>query len=152
MLTANIDVPTRTALRPASYVSAFAKCVDHEFEVLWAAGVSDGFVVVDFVFLDQFEEGLVEGLHAVVFAFGDGLFDLAGLVRVHDEVLDASRGDHHFAGRGPAPVSGADQALSDDALERAGQHGAHLAALVRREEVYQAVYGLGGVKRMESRE
>ncbi len=58
-------------------------------------------------------------------------------------------GHHHLAGRSAPPVRGAHQALSDDALERAGEHRAHLAPLVRWEEVYHAVDRLGGVHGVE---
>ena len=47
----------------------------------------------------------------------------------------------------------ADQTLSNDALDRARYHSAHLVPLVRWEEVYQAVDGLSrvqGVKRTEN--
>ena len=43
----------------------------------------------------------------------------------------------------------ADQTLSNDALDRARYHSAHLVPLVRWEEIYQAVYGLGSVQGVE---
>src|SRR5215210_9160264 len=126
-----------------------AEGIHHQLEVLGAAGDFDGLFVIHSIFLDQFQQGLIEGLHTVVFALQDGLLDLAGLGRVHDEVPDAPRGDHYLAGGRSLTVLGADQALSDDALERARYHGTHLVPLVRWEEVYKAVDGLGSVHGVE---
>src|ERR687897_3733 len=139
--------------RSALFRSLFAtEGVDHQLEVLRAAGDPDGLLVIDPVFFDQFQQGLVEGLHAIVLALHDGLLDLAGLRRVHDEVPDAPCGDHHLAEGRSVSAFRADQTLSNDALDRASYHGAHLVPLVRWEEVYQAVDGLGCVQGVERTE
>src|SRR5215208_1972562 len=126
-----------------------AECVHHQLEVLWAAGDPDGLLIVHPIFFNQFQQGLIEGLHAVVFALRDGLLDLAGLGRVHDKIPDAPCCDHYLADGRPVSAFRADQSLSNDALERARYHGAHLVPLVRWEEVYQAVDGLGSVQGVE---
>src|SRR5829696_1033128 len=58
-----------TVLVPA-FTSVFfaAEGVDHQLEVLWAAGDADGLHVVNSILFEQFQQGLVEGLHAVVLA------------------------------------------------------------------------------------
>src|SRR5919107_3367723 len=142
-----------TVLVPAFTSVLFAaEGVDHQLEVLWAAGDPDGLLGVNPILFDQFQQGLVEGLHAVVFALRDGLLDLAGLGRVHDEVPDAPCGDHYLADGCPVPAFRADQTLSNYALDRARYHGAHLVPLVRWEEIYQAVYGLGSIQGVERTE
>src|ERR687898_1154077 len=58
-----------TVLVPAFTSVLFtAEGVYHQLEILWAAGDSDGLLVVNPILFDQFEQGLIEGLHAVVFA------------------------------------------------------------------------------------
>jgi hypothetical protein len=49
--------------------------------------------------LDQSEQGLVEGPHAMVLALGYGLLELAGLGGIHDEVPHTRGGHHRLAGR-----------------------------------------------------
>ena len=56
--------------------------LDYQTEVLRAARDLERFLVGDAVFFDQLHECLVEGLHPIVLALGDGLLDLAGLIRV----------------------------------------------------------------------
>src|SRR5918994_7269704 len=139
-----------TVLVPAFTSVLFtAEGVDHQLEVLWAAGDPDGLLVINSILFDQFQQGLIEGLHAVVLALRDGLLDLARLSRVHDEVPDAPCRDHYLADGCPVSAFRTDQTLSNDALERARYHSTHLVPLVRWEKVYQAVYGLGGVHGVE---
>src|SRR5215207_5032500 len=58
-----------TVLIPAFTSVLFtAEGVDHQLEVLWAAGDPDGFFVVHSILFDQFQQGLIEGLHAIVLA------------------------------------------------------------------------------------
>ena len=45
---------------------------------------------------------MVEGLHPVVLAFGDGRLDRASLLGVHDEAFSALGGDYDLADRHPA--------------------------------------------------
>ena len=99
------------------------------------------------------EERLVEGLHAVVPAVGDDLVQAAGLRRVHDHVADAAGHPQDLAdGDAAAAVGGRHEALGDGALQRAGEHRAHLLVHVRREEVDEAVDGLRGVDGVDRRE
>src|SRR5215207_4612545 len=58
-----------TVLVPAFTSVLFtAEGVHHQLEVLWAAGDPDGFLVVHSILFDQFQQGLIEGLHAIVLA------------------------------------------------------------------------------------
>ena len=107
---------------------------------------------VDAAGLDVVEERLVEGLHAVVGALGDDLGQPAGLRGVDDHVPDAAGHAQDLAGGDAAAVVRAHEALGDDALERAGEHRAHLLVHVRREEVDDAVDRLGGVDGVDGRE
>ena len=93
---------------------------------------------------------MVERLHAVEVALLDGVVDQGRLVGVEDEVTYTVGRDHHLHGRHAAfAVGHGKQALRDDGLQRAGQHDAHLLLLVQREEVDDAVDGLGGVDGVE---
>ena len=78
---------------------------------------------------------------------------LPGQLRVHDHVVDAAGHDEDLAaGDAAVAVRGADEALGDDALQRAGDHRARLRLLVGREEVDDAVDRLRGVDRVQRRE
>ena len=124
-----------------------------ELEVVRAAGDLGRVAERDQAFLVQIEERLIEGLHAVEVAFLDGVADQHGLVGVQDEVADPVRGHHDLDGGHAASAVGArEQALRDDALERAGKHDADLLLLVEREEVDDAVDGLGGVDGVQGAE
>ena len=99
------------------------------------------------------EQVLVERLHPVVAALGDDLGELAGQLRVQDHVVDAAGHHQDLAARDAAlAVGGRDQALGDDALQRAGDHRARLLLLMGREEVDDAVDRLGRVDGVQRRE
>src|SRR5215203_1403729 len=86
------------ALRVLSFCSLLTtEGVDHQLEVLWAAGDLHGLFVVHPILFDEFQQGLIEGLHTVVLALRDGLLYLACLGWVHDEVPDAPCRDHYLA-------------------------------------------------------
>jgi hypothetical protein len=99
------------------------------------------------------EEVLVERLHPVVGALLDDLGQATGLRRVHDHVAHAAgHAQDLAAGDPPAAVGRGHEALRHRALQRAGDHRPHLLVHVRREEVDQAVDGLGGVDGVDRRE
>src|SRR5688500_966245 len=100
--------------------------MDHQLEVLRTARGFEGFLIVYAVLFDQLQQGLIEGLHTVVFALCDRLVDLTCLSRVHDEFLYTSGLQHHLAGSDASAVLRPDQALTDDPFEGAGEHGPHL--------------------------
>ena len=88
-------------------------------------------------------QGLVHRLHAVFLAGLHQAVDLVGLV-VADHRLDARGADHDLHGQGPPRPSGAgDELLADHPFEHKGQLRPHLALLVGREHVDDAVDGLG---------
>ncbi len=97
----------------------------------------------------ELQEVLVEGLHAVVVAFGDGVDDLAGARRVEQDLLDAAGDDHDLQRRDPAAPCPGDEALTDDPLQRPGERQAGLPLLVRRVQIddpRHGVLGAGGVQ------
>src|SRR5947208_8298128 len=103
--------------RPAAAVGG-----DEELEVVRAAGAADRVGEVDPAAFEVPEEGLVEGLHAVVLALGDDLRQLAGLLGVDDHVPDPAGHAQDLAG-GDAALAGGGrhEALGDDALQGAAE-------------------------------
>ena len=82
--------------------------------------------------IDVLEQRLVEGLHPVVLALGDHLGDLAGLLRVEDQVLDPAGDDHDLADRDAAvAVDARHEPLRDRAAQRRGEHHPRLLLEVR---------------------
>src|SRR5436853_7112836 len=69
---------------------ALAARRQHQFEVVGVGGELEGDGLGDLALHHVVHQGLVEGAHAVVLALGDDFGDLAGLLRVHDQVLDAA--------------------------------------------------------------
>ena len=69
----------------------------HQAEIPRAAGGLQRLLVGHPVVLDRLQERLVEGLHPVILALGDGGLDLADLSGLRDEVPNAPGGDHALA-------------------------------------------------------
>src|SRR5579871_1466040 len=100
--------------------------------------------------LEQVEQRLVEGLHAVVLALGDDLLNRLLVIGLEDAVEDPSRHHHDFNRRHPALAVGTlEEALAHDAFQRGRQGEANLLLLERREEVDDAVDRFGGIGRVE---
>src|SRR4051812_2951465 len=109
---------------------ALALGADEQLEVVRVRGGLQCFLHRHPAGLHVVEQGLVEGLHPVVAPLGDRLVEPARLVRVHDHVPDAPGHAQDLAdGDAAIAVRGAHQALGDDALERAGEHGSRLDLL-----------------------
>jgi hypothetical protein len=103
--------------------AALAAGLDHELEVVRRGGHVHGLLHRDPARLEVLEQVLVERLHPVVAALGDHLGELPRELRVHDHVVHAAGHDQDLGGRDAAvAVRGADEALGDDALQRAGDH------------------------------
>src|SRR3954469_6033049 len=99
-----------------------ALAVEGDAQVVEAGGAQGGALHVDDALLDELDEVLVEGLHAVVLAVGDDLGDVAAELWLGDALGDATVGDHDLEGGDPTFLVGAGyQPLADDALEGAGQ-------------------------------
>ena len=76
----------------------------------------------------------------------DDLFELA----LADAVADAVAGRQDFRGEHAAMAVGAgDEALADDAFQRAGELGDDLRLLVGGKDIHEAVDGLRRVGRMQ---
>src|SRR5262245_8207490 len=74
------------------HVGGGLDALDLELELVRVAGASQRLLVRDQLLLVEVEDGLVEGLHAVLrHAGGDRLVDQAGLVLVDDAVADERR-------------------------------------------------------------
>jgi hypothetical protein len=58
--------------------------LDHQAKTLWTARDLERLFVAYPILLDQFQERLIESLHPIVLAFGDGRLDLPGLFRVYN--------------------------------------------------------------------
>ena len=126
---------------------------DHQLEVVRRGRDVHRLLDRDPAGLQVLEQVLVERLHPVVGALGDDLRQLPGQLRVEDHVVDAAGHHQDLAARHAAvAVRGADEALGDDALQRAGDHRAGLLLLMGREEIDDAVDRLGGVDRVQRRE
>ena len=99
----------------------------------------------------EFEERLIEGLHAVLAgAGGDGVANHARFVGVDDAIADVAGGDHDFDGGNAAGAIGfAHLALADDSFQSAGELQADLFLLGRRKDGDDALNGFGGVESVQ---
>ena len=124
-----------------------------EAEVVGVRADREGVAEGDQAVLVEVEQALVEGLHAVVLALGDHLFDRVRLLGVDDAVEDAA-GHHQHLGRRDAAgaVGPLEEPLAHDAPERRRQRQADLLLLERREEVDDPVHRLGGVGGVQRRD
>ena len=103
-------------------------------------GLVEGFFFGDRFGLDQFEEGLIEGLHAFVRAGLDGGGEFVEQVLL-DEFPHGRRIDHDFDRGNDAARDGRDQPLTDDRAQVGGDLAADLVAFVRGEEIEGAADG-----------
>ena len=121
-------------------------------EDLALAAVEEGLLAGDEAGFEQPGDALVDGAVALAvadFHQADDLFELA----LADAVADAVAGHQDLGGEHAALAVGAgDQALADDALERAGELGDDLRLLVGGKHVDEAVDRLRGVRRVEGGE
>ncbi len=128
--------------------------LDLQLELVDVGRPAQRFLVRDEPLLEQAEDRLIEGLHAVLRrARGDRAVDQVRLVLVDDAVADEGRADHHFDRRRAAlAVDPRHQALRDDGLQHARELQADLLLLVRREDRDDAVDRFGRVERVQRRE
>ena len=127
------------------------RVVERDLEVVHVRGRVRGDLALDLAGEDEVDQRLLERLHVEEAALGDGVGDLLGAL-LADQVGDA-RVHHHHLDRGDAAVVDArQQPLADHAAEDAGEHGADLLLLRRREELDHPADGLGGVDRVQGRE
>ena len=90
----------------------------HQSEIMGMGGRTEGVGHGDETPLEQTQQTLVEGLHAVEVALLDGRVDVVGLGRVQDHVADAAGHHHDLDGGHAALAVGAhQQALGDDAAQ-----------------------------------
>src|SRR5665811_1479169 len=141
------------ASSPHDFKLMLAAGGQHQLEVVRAGGVVERDLLGDLALHHVAEQRLVEGAHPVVLAFGDHLGDLAGLVGVEDQVLDAAGHHHHLGGRHAAFAADVgDEPLGDRAAQGRGEHHAGLVLQVRREEVDDPVDRLGRVEGVDGGE
>src|SRR5690554_778326 len=108
-------------------------------ELLHMVALLEAGLIRDAADADKVGQMLVHGVHALL---GTGLHRGVDLVRLAfpDEIADRGGRDHDLRGDGAAgAVGAAAQGLAHDALERVRELRAHLALLIRREDVDDAV-------------
>ena len=146
-------------VRPASeaplgvhaVVSMAPRWLEQAVEFLGMHRDGHGVLVGDHVSVDEVDQAGLHGAHAFGGVRGDHVQQLVGLPlpqQVPDRVVgdeDLERGDH-------AAADAWNQSLCDDRAEAAGQLDPDLLLAVGREDVDDAVQGLGGVVGVQGRE
>ena len=138
----------------ASGVGGRTNALDAELEFVGVGRAHESFFEGDELLTVEIEEGLIEGLHAVLAAArGDSVVNEAGFVGVDDAIANVGSGDHDFAsGDAALVVSAANEALGDDSLEGGGHLQTNLFLLGRRKDGDDALNGFGSVEGVQGGE